>query len=405
MPKFSPILWRLLRAAPCCAFSVPALATVNDSLLFSASINASHDSNIFRISRRTPARAVLGRDSAEDTIRSATGSVSFSKDYGLQHVDLNLSAVRYDYQNFAYLGFTALNYSGGARWSLTPRFHGNLQATRKETQINFGDFQSFGVQSKRTEVHTRADAVYELDGAWQLVAGVAHLDIDNSAPVVTQRGYTLTGFDAGVRRTWGSNSQATWRLRQSTGEFTGASRQAGSALPARFDENESELALTWTLTPKTVVDTRLSYVQRRHNEYTSRDYAGLVSRTQLQWALSAQTGVLVSYAHEILDYQTVYSSYFASDRLVVAPSWQALPKLVLTFRQEYAQRQFKGPLPSTVVDTGREDRQTLSRLGATWTPRDAVEISTWLQSEKRRSNYTGFDYASRSFGVLAKVTF
>lgn len=158
MPKLILIIKRCIQLTPWCALATTAQATINDSIQLSASLNTSYDTNIFRLPRSANAEATIGRDSTAETIRAATGSISFSKDYGLQHVDLNVNAVRYDYQNFSYLGFTALNYSGGVRWSMTPRIRGNLIATRRESLINFGDFQNIGVQSKRTEVNTRADA-------------------------------------------------------------------------------------------------------------------------------------------------------------------------------------------------------------------------------------------------------
>lgn len=405
MPKFPSILKTLIRTAPYCALVTTAQATVNDSLQLSASISTSHESNLFRLSRLANAQATLGRDSAEETIRAATGSITFTKDYGLQHVDLNVNVVRYDYQNFAYLGFTAINYSGGMRWSLTPRIRGNLLATRKESLINFGDFQNFGVQSKRTETNTRADGLYELDGAWQIVAGITHLDIKNSAPVIQQRSYEAASVDAGIRRTWGSRTQATWRIRQSTGEYSGGSNFAANSLPSRFSETENELTLSWIITPKSVLDTRISYVQREFNEYDIRDYSGVTSRTSLQWGISAQTSVLLYYSHELIDYQTNYSSYVSSDRLAIAPSWQVTPKLILSFRQEYADRQFKGPLPTSALNDQREDRQKTSRLSVTWKPRDSLDISAWVQSDKRKSNYQGFDYTGRSIGALAQFTF
>ena len=405
MPKLIRVIKRILQCTPWCALATTAQANIGDSLLFSASISTSYDTNIFRLSKLNNAQASLGRDSAAETIRAATGSVTFTKDYGLQHVDLNLNAVRYDYQNFSYLGFTALNYSGGVRWSLTPRIRGNILATRRESLINFGDFQNVGVQSKRTEINTRADGLYELDGAWQLVAGVAHLDIQNTAPFIAQRAYEITSIDAGIRRTWASRSQATWRLRKSNGEYRSADNIANSSLPSGFNETENEFTASWTVTPKSVIDTRLSYIQRQYDDFGVRDYSGVVSRTNLQWGITANTSVLFSYAHELIDYQTSYSSYISSDRVAVAPSWQAMPKLILSFRQEYAHREFKGPIPGIPVTNRREDRQYTSRLSATWKPRDALEISAWVQSDKRDSSYTGFDYRSRSAGVLAQFTF
>ena len=406
MPKFSLISKCLLQVAPCCCLlATTAQATPNDSIQFSAGLNINTDSNIFRLSPSANIPATLGRDSADETIRTATGSIAFTKDYGLQHVDLSASAARYDYQNFSYLGFTAFNYSGGLRWSLTPRIRGNVLATRRESQINFGDFQNVGVQSKRTETNTRGDAIYELDGAWQLVAGASNLDIKNTAPVVAQRSYEMNSVDAGIRRTWGSRSQATWRLRRSSGKYSGGTNFANNSLPSGFDETENEWTLSWVVTPKSTLETRLSYIQRRYDEYAARDYSGVVSRTNLQWGISAQTSVLVAYMHELTDYQTAYSSYIRSNRLVVIPSWQATPKLILTFRQEFSDRQFEGTLPGTTVSPLRKDRQQLSKLSATWKPRDSEDISVWAQTEKRRSNYSGFDFTSHGVGVSLQINF
>lgn len=394
-----------LGVAPLCLAVASAYANPNDSLQLSASYSISHDDNLFRLGKGLDAASRIGRDSPAETIKAATGTLSFIKDYGLQHVDLQVSAVNYDYQNFSYLNFSALNYTGAVRWSLTPRIRGNFTADRQETLTSFGDFQSFGVRNQRIVTNTRFDGIYELDGAWQLTAGGSRQSLETTATVIEQRAYVLQSVDVGVKRVYGSGTEAAYRLRKGSGDYTTVSYSATAFLPSNFNDTEHELRLAWPITGKSQLAARLSYLQRKYNSFDFRDYSGVTARTDFNWGITAQTRLQVALARELGDYQSNYSSYSKTDRLTLSPTWQIKEKLALRFRQDIARRSFSGPVPGLATGDQREDKIYQSRLSVEWQPREQIDLSAWLQQDKRDSNFSGFSFVSRSIGLLAQVSF
>ena len=107
-----------------------AWAEGNQELQFRASATVVHDSNLFRLPADANLLALIGRDSAAERVAITTLGVNYNKAYSLQNVELDMSLVKYDYQNFSYLGFSAFNYRGAWRYAFTPRFRGTLSSER-----------------------------------------------------------------------------------------------------------------------------------------------------------------------------------------------------------------------------------------------------------------------------------
>jgi exopolysaccharide biosynthesis operon protein EpsL len=385
--------------------SVAAFANPSDSLQLTVNSSITHDDNLFRLSGSANPRTAIGRDSPEETITATTLAAAFSKQYGLQQIDLKASAVRYDYHNFSYLSFTAFNYSGGLGWKLTPRLHGVLKVDRKETLAGFGDSRNLSARNQRIESNERADSVYELDGAWQFTGGLGRYSVHNEAGFVEQRSFTLISADAGVRRLFPSGTSMGLRLRKGSGDYTQVSYAAASLLPSSFDETETEAFLAWPVTKKSRIDARVSYLSRKASPYSVRDYSGMRASSVFLWGLSARTSVTAMVSRDISDYQAAYSNYMQVDRLSIAPALVIQEKLVLRMTHEFSRRNFGGSIPGVVVPVKRTDQFQLSRLAVEWQPREFLAFSTWIQRDKRNSNFSGLDYRSQSVGVLAQISF
>ena len=385
--------------------SAAVFANPNDSLQLSVNSSITQDDNLFRLSGSADPKTAIGRDSAAETIRATTVAAEFTKDYGLQHLDLRVGVVEYEYQNFKYLGFTALNYSGDLGWKFTPRLHGTMRVDRKESLAGFGDFRNFNQRNQRTETNERFNALYELDGAWQITGSVGRNRVQNEATLVEQRSFTVISADAGVKRVFRSGASVGGRVRQGSGDYTQVSYAAASLLPSSFEETETEAFLAWPVSQKSRVDARVSYLRRKTAPYSVRNYDGIRANGSFLWGPTARTSLTTTVSRDIGDYQSAYSNYVRIDRLSIAPAVVLREKLVLKISHELSRRDFGGAVPGASAGAKRSDRMQSSRLTVEWQPRESLAFSAWVQRDRRDSNFSGLDYRSQSVGVLAQISF
>lgn len=393
-----------LRAIPLLLAAAGAQANPNDSLQFTASYQIAHEDNLFRLQNKANALALVGRETPEETIKTGTLSARFAKEYGLQKVNLQASAVNYDYQNFSYLGFSALNYNGGANLRLTPRIRLNLASIRQQSINNFGDFRNYSVRSQRTTTYNSAEGLYELDGAYQLRGGVSRNSLVNSATLVEQRDFTINSADVGVQRLFTSGSVLSYRFRKGSGDYTAVTFSSAAFLPSKYDESENEVRFLWAATDKTRIDSRISYLQRSFSQFSFRDYSGVTAGSAVDWSISPRVSLRVGVARDISDFQSLYSNYSESNKLSILPMWRIKEKLALSLRHEITKRRMKGDVPGSSLPR-RQDDETLTRVTLDWTPREFISVSTYLQHLSRDSTFTGLGYNSNSVGVLAQVSF
>ncbi len=124
-----------------CMAALPLLAQADglDTLQFRVGQSVEHDSNVFRLSDSANTQAQLGTAERSDTVAVTTLGVKPDKSYSLQRFEFEATVDDYNYSRFSNLDFTAKNYAAAWRWSLTPRFRGNLSSDRREYVDNTAD--------------------------------------------------------------------------------------------------------------------------------------------------------------------------------------------------------------------------------------------------------------------------
>ena len=240
-----------------------ALAEGANDLRFRASTALVHDSNLFRLSSLANVQALLGRSSAAETISVIGFGVNYDKSYSLQRVEFDMGLNKYNYQNFSYLDFTAINYNATWNWAYTPALQGKLTTSRNQTLNNFSDFQGFNQRNVRADTSTRLDATYELDARWRVSAGLGQSARNNSIQTTQESDFRQTSVDAGVRYVLASGSSIGYQLRSSGGTYT-----TNRAIPSpgffdnRFSQIDNEILLTWAVNRDSTADFRVGQRNR-----------------------------------------------------------------------------------------------------------------------------------------------
>ena len=380
-------------------------ADADDMFNIVVGIGRQHDDNLFRLPAGTPPETALGKSTKSDEITVTTLSLRLKQHYSLQRFELEGNLVDYRYRTFDHLDFIARNYAAAWRWHLTPALHGNLTSDRKEALNNYSDFTAYGTRNIRTDENHRFDAVYEIDGVWRALAGLGQTTRTNSQPFLEEADTQIDSVEGGLRYDFRSGSSLSYVMRSGRGEYFKRDQPlAATQFDTAFDQRENELRLIWRTSVKTTIDARAAYLEREHDHFGQRDYAGTVGNLNLDWKITDKTTLTAGLGRELSSYQSATSSYASTDRFALGALWQISGKTALRGRYEYAQRDYHGAIVASPLG---ERRDTLRNymIGLEWRPLRALTLNATLQKDKRGANQPGLGYSSTQAGISAQFSF
>ena len=390
---------------PALFIAQPVRADDEDTLNLSAGIAVLHDDNLFRLSPGVDPNTVLGKSTKSDDITTATVGLKLNKRYSLQQFELDASLVDYRYRTFSYLDFTAANYAAAWRWSLTPYLHGNLTSDRKESLNSFSDYSGYRTRNLRTDENKRFDAVLEVSGSWRVLGGIARSTRINSQLFLEEGDTRLDTAEGGLRYDFPSGTKLSYIARDGRGDYFNRDQPiVATRLDNQFDQRENEVRLIWPVTEKTTIDARAAHIERTHEHFGDRDYAGNVGALNVSWQVTDKTSVMAGFGRELSSYQSTDSSYISTDRFTLSPAWQISAKTTLRGRYDYAQRDYRGAIAATPL-SDRVDTQHTAMIAFEWQALRALSLSASLQNDKRTSNQSGHDYKDTQAGVSAQLAF
>ena len=375
-----------------------------DTLNFDAGMTVITDSNLFRLSGTADPNTVLGRSSTADSINVTSLGVRLAKPYSLQRFELSASLIDYRYDKARFLNFSAFNYSAAWRLSLTPRFKGSISSERSETLNSFVDFRAF-VRNVRTQEEQRFNAEYEVDGVWRLIGGLSQSKSQNAQLFVQQQDFKSNVVEGGIKYEFTKGSSVSAVIRAQDGDYFKLTQpQAAAFFDNKFKQSEQEARLFWLLSGKSSLDARLAYIDRRHANFSQRDFSGVVGNASWNWGITGKTRLVTSVSRELGSFLQASSSYTRLDRFSVAPAWELSPKALVRARVDVSTRDFLGPVTNTALN-GRSDTLRTLYLGMDWRPFRWATMSASLQHDKRSSNQAGLDFASTQVTLAAQLTF
>jgi exopolysaccharide biosynthesis operon protein EpsL len=384
--------------------------------------NLQFDSNVFRL---TPTTIVpmTGQSTLSDRIIVSSATLRFDKSYGLQRIEGNVGIVDNRYNNFNFLDFTALNYGGAWNWNITPKFHGSLSGNHNEALNNFANMTGFTDNStnknlRKTDV-VRLDGVYEIDGAWRLIGGISHNRFTNTRQFFADQGQQIQSAEGGIRYVLPSGSSLTYKYRGGLGKFVGRSLDEANLFDTRFTEMEHDVQLIWPVSGKTSIDARAGHLQRKHDNFSERDFSGFVGNFNLNYAMTGKTRFTASWARTLGNFQTgattsglstvfdqYASSYLKTDRFSLGPTWQIDDKVALRMRYDYNMIDFLGGVTTIATSLDqRNDRMHSGMVALDWQLHKAFSLSAMLNHDHRNSNLSGYGFHRSAASVTARITF
>ena len=394
-------------------------AQPEDALNFAVGAALRYEDNLFRLDDDTDPRQVAGKSQRNDLITTTNIGIKFDKEYSQQRFQLDLMAIKNDYKNYDYLDFTAKNYRAAWLWHLTPDISGTLLIDRQQTLNNFADFRNFTndlqtQQSIQTNEIRSFTADWRVGGGVHLLGGVSEIRSRNSTAFNAVGDYVQRGAEAGIKYIARSENSIALVHRESDGEYEGRELNAinqFNQFDTGFKQSETELQLLARLSGKSTIDARLGYLDREHDNFTSRDYDGFVGQAAYIWQPTGKLRVTTSLSRSMSTFQQLYNSYLVSDTFAISPSWQWSAKTTFRARYSYSERDYRGALPGSLVfvpeGEEREDKVNGLTLEALWQATRTILVTGTLQHERRSSNFDSFalDYEANSVGISGQLLF
>jgi hypothetical protein len=174
-------------------------------------------------------------------------------------------------------------------------------------------------------------------------------------------------------------------------------------LDTGFNESATEAALDWHGSVKSEIQSTLGYVDRRHDNFSRRDYSGAVGRLLYRWEPTEKLRLDTSLSRNLFSFQENANSYYVADTFSVSPVWRYSPKTTLRLRYDYSNRDYRGAIVS--VAEMRQDTVQSLLFAADWQATRKLTIVSTLQHIRRDSNLATYDYDSNSAEISAQFLF
>lgn len=384
----------LLLAALCLMmFSLEAVAKVK-AVNFVAGVIRKHDSNIFRTDSNTES----------DDITSLQLGLKLDKQISLQRVTAKAIITHNRYSDNDELDFTSKEFEAAWHWALTPRLTGKLSADRSERLNNFNDTQN-RERNVRIEQNQTFLADFNPFGGWHYLAGVSRSTLDNSRTFTEDTSFTARALDFGVKYVFPSQSSITFLNHARKGKYDDRRYDRARLFDDKYKEYETGVEVDWVVTVKSKVRLGASYLKRKHDNFSKRDYSGLQALAAYDWDPTQRINVQLAAKSELNSYQTDVDSYTRTNTLSLVPSYRITPKTRLKGIVEISERNFSGSGYNPQTASSRSDDYKRFGIAAEWKPsrQSAVELS--LSRYDLNSNKNRFDYKGNTAWLSGRIEF
>jgi hypothetical protein len=231
-------------------------------------------------------------------------------------------------------------------------------------------------------------------GNLHLLGGFTRTVLLNSSNFFPDRGNTTNAIDLGIKYVFPSGSEVTMMQHQREGEFA----NINPGLPQTFSENETEAKFNWLVTAKSSVNTRLAFVERMHDQYSSKNYSGVVGNASVSWTPTSKLQLTASAASNISVYQSLLANYARNNTLSFTPTYAYTNKILVSGSASISERVVEGINETDTIEN--------ASLGVNWMPRRYVTIGAKIQKMSRTStSIINRDFSDLMTTLTANVNF
>ena len=332
--------------------------------------------------------------------------LSLDKAFAQQEIQANATET-FNRYSISSLDSSALSYSGAWLWHFTPNWSGTLSGSRSESTNNFSQFNNTNNESF---VVTTYNGNMSLDGllfgGWHLLAGASIVQSNNSQQFQALGSYREYGFSGtGLEYVAGSGSSISAVNRWVQGQYFDQPIDFATLTDNKYQDQENGLSAIWKLTGKSTVDAQLSWLARRYQNLSVRNFSGPKGR--INYTLGAPSDKLrlsLGYTRNIAAYLADQASYTITNTVSFVPTWQATEKIAVHMDFERATWSYRGPVFVLPIPF-RGDTVLSATAGVDWKAFRNITLGASAQRSHRSSNIFADEYNDTLVTVNASLKF
>lgn len=377
---------------------------------FSVSGGIYHDDNIFRLSDSV---AVPAGFSKSDTVYRAGVGLRADLPVSQQRFLFDAKVDNFTFDRNSELDHLAYRAGAAWRWQVTRQFTGDIGYSRRRFLSDLGEIQA-PLKDLITEDRLYASAGFAFTPRWRVRGAADWFKWDHSDVTRDVLDLRVSSTTVGLDYVTPANNSIGGQFKYSHGDYSNRQVFAAGTVANSYDEYETSAVLHWVLTGKTVLNARLGYTKREHDEVPARDFDGGTGRLSLDWAVGGKTLINVSAWREIRSVEEAgtleqaAASYILSTGASIGPAWAPTAKLVFQLKAVHEKREYQGDPDPAFVVLGlphREDTFNGVRLSAGYTPRRNLQFSLSAERGDRSSTTVGRDYEYNRVSGNARFQF
>lgn len=354
--------------------------------------NVTQDSNLFRQSDS------LGPSS--DVISSGYLGLRIDKPYAQQRFQADLTETTTRHEEFPNLNSDTFAYRGAWLWHLTPRISGSLGADRTQSLVSFAD-TSGTTRNLRVSQNRQLSLDAFITGGWHVLFGISRATQASESATLIEPDFRSKSAEAAIRYEARSGSSISVLRRRSEGRYadTEAPGAAISIANQDYRQDESDVQTTWIFSRRSTLTGRVTWIERRHDRVSQRDFSGLAGNLGYNWTPPGKIAVAFSAQRALYPRQEGGATYGVDNSYSVAPTWQVSAKTTVHARKQRVKSYLSGA-------TVRRDTTTDSLfVEASWAPRTSVTTGVSLEHQRRTSDNEDFEFDTTIARISAAIRF
>lgn len=380
-----------------------AMASPDDTIRPYVASTLQYDSNFLRLSDNVDPVQVSGKRDKGEFIKQVKAGFDMDWTLSRQHFIVNANVNQNWFGTHTSLDYTGWDTLAQWNWHIANNLDGEIGYSNVQTLGSFVQLNSL-VNNLRNDQRSFVNAGYlfhpngkiklgffrietQLDGTGRQfsnnIEDNAELDLQYLSP---------TGSILGVRVV-GTN-----------GEYPDRQLTVGSAQDNAYTRMNYNVTWDWHASVKTRVAGLVGYTQQYYEHFGFRNFSDIVARLDLNWQSSDKTLLELSARREIVQADTLFSSFMLTEGVWFDLNWQYSSKVTLRLPVSYQEQQYLGGGTGVGFDQQKDQVGNVG-LSLMYYPVESISIGPVLSYEKRDSNNAFRAYETQSAGVNLQAAF